>query len=223
MVEVTLLQLASNSPRRRELIALGNWKVGSSVPVVDETRWADEPPADYVRRLAEAKARAAAAESPVEACIVAADTAVVDGDDVLGKPADPFDADRMLRQLRGRIHQVYTGLAIMLVASGELLTDVCVTNVPMRAYSDAEIRAYVASGDPMDKAGAYGIQHAGFHPVQLMQGCFASVMGLPLCHLLRLLRRLQAAPRSDLPGRCQTHLNYACPVSTAILRGEPVG
>ena len=83
----------------------------------------------------------------------------------------------------------------------------------MRDYSDARFDAYVASGDPMDKAGAYGIQHAGFHPVQEMRGCFASVMGLPLCHLLRLLMRIQAASQPDLPGRCQTHLNYACPVS----------
>ena len=118
---------------------------------------------------------------------------------MLGKPADPDDAERMLRQLRGRTHQVYTGVAIMSGQSpGAVLTDVCITDVPMRDYSDAEIRAYVASGDPMDKAGAYGIQHAGFHPVQGMRGCFASVMGLPLCHVLRLLMRIQAVPRNPI-------------------------
>lgn len=217
------MQLASNSPRRRELMALGVWKFGSCVPKVDETRLAGEAPADYVCRLAEAKARAAEAESPADAFILAADTAVVDGDDVLGKPADPADATRMLRQLRGRTHQVYTGLAVKLATKGALLTDVCITDVPMRDYSDDEIRSYVATGDPMDKAGAYGIQHTGFQPVRGMRGCFASVMGLPLCHVLRLLMRLQAAPQPDLPQRCQTYLNYACPVSSAILRGEPVG
>ncbi len=217
------MQLASNSPRRRELMALGNWIVGSSVPEVDESRLAGESPADYVRRLASNKARAALPTSRAGACIVAADTAVVDGDQVLGKPSDSADAERMLRQLRGGIHQVHTGVAVLAAASGELLTDVCVTDVPMRDYSDAEIRSYVDSGDPMDKAGAYGIQHAGFHPVRHLRGCFASVMGLPLCHVLRLLMRTQTLPQPDLPKRCQAHLNYDCPVSDAILRGEPVG
>lgn len=204
-------------------MGLGNWRVQSCVPEVDETRTIGEPPADYVRRLAEAKARAAVAGSPVDACIVAADTAVVDGADVLGKPDDPAEAERMLRRLRGRTHQVYTGIAIILMASGAMQSEVCVTNVPMRDYSDDEIRSYVASGDPMDKAGAYGIQNAGFHPVRQLQGCFASVMGLPLCHLLRMLRRLQAGSQPELPEHCQTYLNYACPVSSAILRGEMVG
>src|SRR5574340_933850 len=129
----------------------------------------------------------------------------------------------MLRLLRGRAHQVYTGVSIIHTGSGEILGDVCVTDVPMRHYSDAEIRAYVESGDPMDKAGAYGIQHPGFHPVQGMRGCYASVMGLPLCHILRMMRRLQAAAQPELPEHCQTYLNYNCPVSLAILRGDTAG
>jgi septum formation protein len=223
VAEVTLMQLASNSPRRRELMELGSWRVESCVPEVDETRVVGEAPADYVRRLAEAKARAAVPISPFGACIVAADTAVVDGTDVLGKPGDPAEAERMLRRLRGRTHQVYTGIAILIVASGDMQSEVCITDVPMRDYSEDEIRSYVASGDPMDKAGAYGIQNAGFHPVRQLHGCFASVMGLPLCHIVRMLRRVQAGSQPDLPERCQTYLNYACPVSSAILRGEMVG
>ncbi|HET6846961.1 MAG TPA: Maf family protein [Anaerolineales bacterium] len=223
MVDVTLMQLASNSPRRRELMALGSWRVQSCAPEVDESRQANEAPADYVRRLAGAKARAALPFSPSDAYIVAADTAVVDGAEVLGKPIHPEDAERMLRQLRGRTHQVFTGVTVIEVSSGTTLTDVCITDVPMRDYTDAEILSYVASGDPMDKAGAYGIQHAGFHPVRQMRGCFASVMGLPLCHVVRLMRRLRAALEPELPERCQSHLNYVCPVSAAILRGEPVG
>jgi predicted house-cleaning NTP pyrophosphatase (Maf/HAM1 superfamily) len=129
----------------------------------------------------------------------------------------------MLRRLRGRVHQVYTGIAVLEAGTDRAETDLCVTGVPMRTYNDAEIAAYVASGDPLDKAGAYGIQHVGFHPVQTMTGCFASVMGMPLCHLLRLLDRIQAASQPGLPGRCQSHLSYPCPVSSAILRGEPVG
>jgi len=204
-------------------MGLGNWIVSRCVSEVDESRLAAEAPTDYVLRLAEAKARAAVHGSPGSAFIVAADTAVVDGEHVLGKPANSEDAVHMLRQLRRRTHQVFTGLAVLDPGSGQIVTDVCVTAVPMRDYTEAEIGAYVASGDPLDKAGAYGIQHAGFHPVQNMAGCYASVMGLPLCHLLRLLDRLQAAPQPDLPERCQTHLSYACPVSNAILRGEPVG
>jgi len=204
-------------------MALGNWIVSSCVPEVDETRLAGEAPADYVLRLAKAKAKAALPGAPAETYIVAADTAVVDGAGVLGKPADAADAMLMLRQLRGRTHQVYTGVAVLRASSGKVVTDVCVTDVPMRNYSDAEMSAYVASGDPLDKAGAYGIQHAAFHPVQDMAGCYASVMGLPLCHLLRVLARLQAASQPELPRRCQAHLDYVCPVSSAILRGEQIG
>ena len=223
MPDVALIRLASNSPRRKELLALGSWIVSSSVPEVDETRLAGEAPADYVLRLAEAKARAAPGDPAGHSYVVAADTAVVDGETVMGKPVSAPDAENMLRRLRGRTHRVYTGIAVLSSHSGQLFADVCVTNVPMRDYSDAEIDAYVASGDPLDKAGAYGIQHSGFHPVENLTGCYASVMGMPLCHLLRLFARLQAPQPNGLPERCQAHLKYDCPVSGAILRGEQVG
>jgi hypothetical protein len=93
----------------------------------------------------------------------------------------------------------------------------------MRSYSDEEISAYVASGDPLDKAGAYAIQHTGFQPVESMHGCYASVMGLPMCHVVRTLRKLGIHPRGDVPMSCQKFLEYDCPVSHAILRGEAVG
>lgn len=204
-------------------MALGSWIVSSCVPEVDESRLAGEAPADYVLRLAQAKAAVAAGDAADGTLVVAADTAVVDGESVLGKPVDAAEAVRMLRRLRGRVHQVYTGIAVLKAGTDRAQTEVCVTDVPMRTYTDAEIEAYVASGDPMDKAGAYGIQHASFHPVEKMTGCFASVMGMPLCHLLRLLDRIRAAPQPGLPERCQIHLSYPCPVSSAILRGEPVG
>jgi predicted house-cleaning NTP pyrophosphatase (Maf/HAM1 superfamily) len=136
----------------------------------------------------------------------------------LGKPADPSEAKRMLRQLRGRVHQVYTGIAALRVPEGNLLADACVTDVPMRAYSEAEIEAYVQTGDPLDKAGAYAIQHPRFQPVESMRGCYASVMGLPLCHVTRLLERMGLPPRADVPAQCQFFLNYACPVFAGILR-----
>ena len=219
----TRILLASNSPRRRELMALGDWNFSITVTNVDETQRPGEAPGDYVLRLAEDKARAAAPRASSGELIIAADTTVVDGSSVLGKPADAEEAVAMLRQLRGHRHQVYTGLAVLDSSTGNLLKDLCVTDVPMRNYSDAEIARYVETGDPLDKAGAYAIQHDQFHPVAGLTGCFASVMGLPLCHLLRLLERLDMPIDPDVPTRCQHHLNYPCPVSVAILRGERVG
>jgi predicted house-cleaning NTP pyrophosphatase (Maf/HAM1 superfamily) len=90
----------------------------------------------------------------------------------------------------------------------------------MRAYTDQEIEDYIASGEPFDKAGAYGIQHAGFHPVEAMRGCYANVMGLPLCHLARTLARLGVTPPRDVPAACQAHIGYDCPVHQDVLEGR---
>ena len=156
---------------------------------------------------------------PSESVVIAADTAVVDGDDILGKPVDDKDAARMLKRLRGHTHQVYTGLALLRVSDGHALTDLSITDVPMRDYSDEEIDAYVQTGDPLDKAGAYAIQHPDFHPVENLMGCFASVMGLPLCRLTYLLGQFDISPKADVGLHCQSELQYDCPVSNAILRG----
>jgi len=152
--------------------------------------------------------------------VVAADTTVVDGESILGKPADPSEAKRMLNQLRGRVHQVYTGIAALRVRDGLLLSDVCVTDVPMRNYSDKEIESYVATGDPLDKAGAYAIQDPHFQPVASMNGCYASVMGLPMCHVTRLLLQMDFPPAADVPTKCQALLNYSCPIFSSVLRKE---
>ena len=170
MNERPLLVLASNSPRRKDLIALAGLPFEILVANVDETPRANESPRNYVVRLAEEKARASFLRADASQVVLAADTTVVDADALLGKPADPSEAKRMLRQLRGRVHQVYTGIAALRVSDGHLVRDVCVTDVPMRDYSDAEIEAYVATGDPLDKAGAYAIQHAQFQPVASMAG-----------------------------------------------------
>ena len=209
------LILASNSPRRRQLIALTGWNFIVSVADVDESTRENESPAKYVLRLAETKARAVTAQP--HQVILAADTAVVDGPDILGKPKDDADAARMLTQLRGRTHQVYTGIALLRMSDGLLLKDIGVTDVPMRNYSDEEVRAYVATGDPLDKAGAYAIQHAQFSPVASMDGCYASVMGLPLCHVVRLMKKMGVEPSANVPVNCQTLLEYECPVFGSIL------
>ena len=211
-----MILLASNSPRRKQLLALAGWPYCIQPAEIDETPLPGEPAEAYVLRLAESKARAAAG-SAEDGLVLAADTTVVDAGVILGKPNDADQARAMLRQLRGRSHQVLTALAVLQSRSGRLLTDVCVTDVPMRAYTEAEIEAYVASGDPLDKAGAYAIQHAGFHPVASLAGCYANVVGLPLCHLARMLRTLGLPPQADLPQACQAALGYQCPVYEQIL------
>jgi MAF protein len=209
------LILASNSPRRRELISLFGWPFTVLPADIDESRKADESPVNYVRRLACEKAQAIGARET--GLVIAADTIVADGNELLGKPVDEDDARRMLGQLRGRTHQVYTGIAVINTETGESVDNVCRTDVPMRQYSDEEIEQYIATRDPMDKAGAYAIQHPGFHPVEGLAGCYASVMGLPLCHLMAGLRKLGFQPVADLPARCQAWLAYDCPVFSSIL------
>ena len=186
-----------------------------SVADVDESQFENELPADYVLRLAEKKARAVTAEE--DSIILAADTTVVDGSEILGKPRNNAEAVQMLTQLRGRTHQVYTGVALLRVSDGLLLTELGVTDVPMRSYSDEEIRAYVATGDPLDKAGSYAIQHPEFSPVKIMAGCYASVMGLPLCHVTRMLRKMDIQPNTDVPLHCQQLLEYDCPIYNSVL------
>jgi len=221
VTEKPLLVLASNSPRRRQLLSLIGWKFTVAAADVDESLSPNESPADYVLRLAETKARAAAVgRADADQIILAADTTVVDGSDILGKPKDNAEATAMLKRLRGHSHQVYTGIALLRSREGLLLKDFCVTDVPMRDYSDEEINAYVQTGDPLDKAGAYAIQHPEFQPVARMDGCFASVMGLPVCHVIRLMRKLDLQPDTDFFRSCETLLEYQCPVSNAILSGE---
>jgi MAF protein len=210
------LVLASNSPRRRDLLALTGLTFTVRPADVDESPHTGETPAAYVLRLAESKARACAGGT-----VIAADTTVAIDGAILGKPRDHAEAAEMLRRLRGRRHQVHTGIGVK--TGGTLVTDLCTTNVPMRPYSDEEIDAYVASGDPLDKAGAYAIQHADFHPVESLTGCYASVMGLPLCHLVRTLGKVGVHPPANVPAECQKFLQYPCPIHSAVLRGEAVG
>jgi septum formation protein len=191
--------LASNSPRRKQLLALGGWTFSVLSTQIDESPQSGETPRDYVVRLAESKAHVAALQTSPGKWIVAADTTVAEPlcgtvaahqSTILGKPVDAADARQMLLRLRGRKHQVFTALAVLQAGNGVALTDVCATDVTMRNYSDSEIDAYVESGDPFDKAGAYAIQHLQFRPVERVDGCYANVMGLPLCLLRRMLDRL---------------------------------
>lgn len=210
--------LASNSPRRRQLLGLTGLDFRIHAADVDETPLDGESADQYVQRLAASKARAVGAWVSPDSVVIAADTTVVDGNQILGKPVDDQDAARMLRQLRGRTHQVYTAIAVLW--DSDLVLECCGTDVPMRDYSDAEMQAYIESGDPMDKAGAYAIQHPGFHPVENLQGCYANVVGLPLCHLARALRKFEIELAANFPLACQSTIGYECPIYQALLQIE---
>ena len=145
-----VLLLASQSPRRQALLDLTGWAFHISPAEVDERSMTGEGPGEYVTRLATAKVQAVFGEAQDGWIVIGSDTAVVEGGEILGKPTDREAAVAMLRRLRGHSHQVYSAVAISRGGDGASLVDVCVTEVPMRAYSEAEIQAYVASGDPMD-------------------------------------------------------------------------
>lgn len=210
------LVLASGSPRRRALITALGAPCRVLAPEIDESVRAGESPAGLARRLSRAKALVAAA-GVKEGIIIAADTIVTLDDRILGKPASPEEARAMLRALRGRRHSVLTGIALIARPAGALLTDLAETPVEMRAYSDEEIEAYIASGDPLDKAGAYAIQHEGFNPVARITTCYANVVGFPLCHIYRGLRRLGYAHICEPVAGCRALTGYACAYYPQVL------
>lgn len=216
------LILASASPRRRQLLALGGWMFDVRAAHADETPLPGEAPEAFVRRLSETKARLAAQGVNDHALVIGSDTTVVLDGEAINKPADAAEATAMLERLRGRTHEVLTAITVLDTATGEAHTDLARSRVPMRRYSADEIAAYVATGDPLDKAGAYAIQHPGFQPVarEAFVDCFANVMGLPLCHLLRRLRALGLDALTDLPTACQRFIPYDCSVYPDILNGH---
>ena len=178
------LVLASGSPRRQELLRLLGLSFAVRPVDIPESQEDGETPDEFVARMALHKSRAAA-PTPGEV-VIAADTIVVLGDDVLGKPDTECEALEVLRRLRGQAHQVKTGLTV----STDTMTvvEIATTTVWMRDYSDEEIKAYIARGEPFDKAGGYAIQDEIFRPVAYYHGCPMNVMGLPLCRLTAHLR-----------------------------------
>ena len=215
------LLLASASPRRRELLSLTGWDFSVCAASIPEEVEPGESPAALAKRLAVSKAQVAREGCPPGALTLAADTLVVHQREVMGKPVDADDAILMLRRLRGLNHQVITAVALD-YGDGEHEIELCDTDVPMRPYSDEEIEKYVEGGSPLDKAGAYGIQDSPFRPVDSARflGCFANVMGLPLCHLVRAMRRRGYAPSEDVPGNCMQFTGYDCTIYSSILRGD---
>ena len=186
------LLLASASPRRLELLrALGLEPLVRPADV-DETLRPGEDPHDAAERLARAKAAAVAEGAPAGAVVLAADTIVVLDGEALGKPRDEADARRMLRALRGRAHDVVTGVALS--RDGRLVSGRETTEVLFAPMTDEEVDAYVASGEPADKAGGYAVQGVGAVFVEQLHGSYSGVMGLPLYETAELLRRAGIDP-----------------------------
>ena len=178
------LILASQSPRRRELLGLTGLDFTVRVADIDETMDETKPPVEEVARVSREKALAVSREP--DDVVIAADTIVVCEGKVLGKPKDPQDAFRMLSLLSGRNHEVMTGMTVL--RGDEIVTHTEVTKLRFRDLLPEEIRAYIASGEPMDKAGAYGIQGGAALFCTRMEGDYYNVMGLPVCALSVILR-----------------------------------
>ncbi len=183
-----MIVLASQSPRRSELLRQAGIPFVAWPANVDETARPGESPQDYVKRLARDKALAAAAPGEI---VLGADTAVVIDGELLGKPADSADAARMLGRLAGREHQVLTGICLR--RGAEMMVDYAMTRVWFRPLTLEEIAAYVATGEPMDKAGAYAIQGLASKFIERIDGSFTNVVGLPIELVQQMLYKMETA------------------------------
>ena len=187
-----MLILASASPRRRELLTQAGFTFEVRAAHLNEDPRPEEDPIAYVTRLAREKAQAVFdAGGNAEAVVLGADTTVTLDNNMLGKPEDAADAARMLRLLSGRTHRVITGVAVVTTRRVEVAAEV--TGVSFLTLSDEEIAAYVATGEPMDKAGAYGIQGRAARWIPRVEGCYFNVVGLPLALVTTMLEVVQAS------------------------------
>ena len=184
------LILASSSPRRRDLLRGEGFRFRITAPEVDESQQPGESAPDLARRLAVEKAAEVADRSPAAACILASDTVVSLGDQLLGKPRDVEDAVRMLLEIAGKTHTVFTGYAALVREKGELRVGVANSQVTLRPVSVAEAHRYAATGEPLDKAGAYALQGRGGRFVSAVVGSRSNVIGLPLEAVIPLILEL---------------------------------
>ena len=229
--------LASTSPRRRELLARLGLPFTIIPADVDESPFPNEMPEALALRLALAKALAVReivrsddtrfvdlrnpnftpdGQKDSGPIIIAADTVVALGSELLGKPGDAEEANAMIRSLIGREHVCLTGLVV--ARNNQIETAINRSQVWLRLLSDEEIRAYVASGDPLDKAGGYGIQNPAFRPVDRMIGCRCSIMGLPLGTVSTMLLRFGVSPVNVMPNACPQDAYSIEACETPILR-----
>jgi septum formation protein len=198
-----MLILASSSPRRRELLTQAGLEFSVEAADISEDRQPGEPPAKYVQRLAVEKAQAiwnrhnAHNDSGDPVTVLGADTTVVLDGEILGKPANVHDARRMLEKLAGRTHQVMTGIAA--ITHTATVSDVEITQVFFDLIDESELAHYLSTGEPLDKAGAYGIQGYAARWIPRIEGCYFNVVGLPLSRTIALLAKAQEGPSEAIP------------------------
>ena len=198
-----MLILASSSPRRRELLTQAGLEFSVETADLDETPQDGEAPAHYVQRLAVEKAQAiwdlhkATDDAADPITVIGADTTVVLDGEILGKPVDQADARRMLELLSGRTHQVLTGVAA--ITRTAMASEVEITQVYFDLIAERELVRYLASGEPLDKAGAYGIQGYAGRWIPKIEGCYFNVVGLPLSRTLSVIARAQEGPGDAKP------------------------
>lgn len=190
MTPEPLIVLASASPRRSELLELAGVSFRTAPADIPEEPLPGEEAVPHALRLAEEKARTAASREKTGRFFIGADTIVVLDGRIMGKPTDDQDAYRMLADLSGKTHQVVTAYAVFDCQSGSCVTEAVQTGVVFKQLSDHEIRAYVSTGCPLDKAGAYAIQGGAAHFVREIHGSYTNVVGLPTCELIETLHRL---------------------------------
>jgi septum formation protein len=184
--------LASASPRRRELLRNAGFDFDVQPSQVVERSHSGEPPEQFVRRAAREKAMQVAASCPADSFVLGADTVVVIDGETLGKPSNREDATRMLQVLSGRTHQVHTGVCLVR-APGEIeALEHATTFVTLRELDEEEIRRYVESGEPMDKAGAYAVQGLASKFVTCISGCYSNVVGLPVALVYEMLKKAES-------------------------------
>ena len=190
MTNAVSLILASASPRRAELLQQIGVQYSVCSADIDESVLAEESPSAYVARLAEEKAQVVLSENQ-NSVVIAADTSVVLGGQILGKPENEHHADEILQSLSGKEHHVYTGVSVCQMKQGviEVLTDVVKTQVSFFPLAPEQIQHYIATKEPMDKAGAYGIQGKGAVFVESIQGSYSNVVGLPLAQTAQMLAK----------------------------------
>ena len=214
--EIKIL-LASQSPRRSELLKLIGKPFDVEPANINENMEKNEEPYSYTKRLALSKSLKVARNNVNGSIVIGADTIVVHDNKAVGKPTNNKEAYQILMKLRGHTHQVVTAVAIHYSKLGITKQDLCETNVQMRNMTEEEVADYISTGDSLDKAGAYAIQNVEFKPAVPLGGCMANVIGLPLCHITRALREKNIHVDKDIAEKCQDHIGYDCPVYKSIL------
>lgn len=194
------LILASSSPRRRDLLAPYFPRLEIRAAHIDEEAWQADDPAALTLALSQAKAEAVAGPRTGEnGWVLGADTVVAIDGEILGKPQSAQDARSMLDRLRGRVHDVFTGVTVIPLRGRSAVSGAVRSRVWFRGFRDRELQSYVESGEPMDKAGAYAIQGGGGRLVERIEGCYNNIVGLPLCEVFRLLGQVAEALEDTEP------------------------